>query len=1054
MNYTHNETDPNSLSGQRAYCIYEDSKGQIWVGTSGDGLNLFNRKEKKFIHFIHKENNPKSISNNDIHSIVEDNDGNIWVSTEGGGLNLLNQKLQTFTHFFHNDNDRSSISHNNLTSLIKDKFGIIWVGTLGGGLCRLNKDNYGKYSFETFKPNTEDLNRSKILTLFANQRNGIWIGTENGGLDYFDCNLKSFTNYQLDVNTPNSLNNNSIHAIYEDKTRNLWVGTYTGGVNVVKKNKKKIYTYRKIPGNPNSLSYNAVSCFFEDSDSSLWIGTDGGGINKWDRKNGDVIHFNSKNSSLKSEAILAICNDKDNDIWIGGWECGLNLYNRKSKTFTTLSEGKDPIPNNNIFDILVDHKGRLWMAFGGIGFARYDKKNKTFTTYTPTNSRLPSIWVLNLAEDYAGNILLGHTYGFSIFNPENETFENYSRKEKDKNSLSNDQVSIILPVHDSTLWIGTINGLNHFNPKNKKFSRYYEQNGLPNNNIAGLVEDDHGFIWISTDDGISKLDPTSGSFKNYTLTDGLQGKSYIRNSCSKTSRGEMLFGGTNGFNIFYPDSLFDNPNLPPVVITDFTIFNKPVKVGLAGSPLSKNISQSPKIVLSYKQSVFSFEFVALDYTAPEQNQYAYKLEGFDKEWNYVGTKRTASYTNLNAGNYVFRVKGSNNDGKWNETGVSLHITVTPPLWKTWWFRIFAIAFILFLISSFYSIRLRTIKRNNLLLEIQVEERTKELKVKNKLLKNQANEMNEINVLLEERQQQIEEQSEILLTQKEELIRNNKEIFNKNKLLEKQADNLNETNTLLEERQQQIEEQSEELLVQKEELENVNQELQELNATKDKFFSIIAHDIKNPFNTIMGFSELMLANINKWSDEKKLQIASIIYNSSKGLYELLENLLQWSRSQRGLIEFNPVAIELNKQINVAILLLKDSSEAKRIEIKTNFSKNEIVLNADLRMLDTILRNLLSNAIKFTYPEGNIEIKTEIVNSYAMVSVIDNGKGMSNEALAKLFRIDAHQSSSGTQDEKGTGLGLILVKEFITKHGGDIKVESEEEKGSALPLNTTV
>jgi ligand-binding sensor domain-containing protein len=721
VSYRHNDNNPNSLSDPRVFCMYEDKEGRFWIGTTGGGLNLFNRNENKFTRYMHKESDPKSISNNAIHGILEDADGNIWVGTENGGLDLFDLKTQTFTHFMHNDNDPGSIAHSNITSLVKDRSGSIWIGTLGGGICRLIKVGTGVYKFETFKPVTADLNRTKILALFANQKNGIWVGTENGGLDYFDCAFKTFKNYQLDENTPNSLNNNSVHAIYEDKTGNLWVGTYTGGVNVVKKNTKKIYTYRKIPGNPNSLSYNAVSCFFEDNDGTLWVGTDGGGVNLCDRTTGQVIHYNSKNTSILANAILAICKDQDQDIWLGGWECGLNLYNRKSKTFTTFSKEKNGIPNNNIFDILTDRKGRIWMCFGGLGFAEFHKSTRSFTTYTPDNSKLNSVWVLNLTEAYDGNIVLGHTNGFSLFNPENQTFENYSNKEKDSNSLSNNQINIILSGRDSALWIGSINGLNRFEPKTKKFTRYFEKDGLPNNNITGLVEDDHGYIWISTANGISKFDPKSKTFKNYKLTDGLQGKSYIRNSCNSSSRGEIMFGGTNGYNIFYPDSLHDNPSLPPVVITDFTIFNKPVIINGPKSPLTKDISQTKKLTLNYKQSVFSFEFVALDYTAPSQNQYAYKLDGFDEEWIYSGTKRTASYTNLNAGSYTFRVKGSNNDGKWNEEGVSLQIKVKPPIWKTWWFRIAVVLLIFYIIYAFFKQRMNQAKHDKEILEHKIKE---------------------------------------------------------------------------------------------------------------------------------------------------------------------------------------------------------------------------------------------------------------------------------------------------------------------------------------------
>jgi len=996
-NYIHIESDPTSLSGLSVSSICEDSKGQIWVATLGAGLNLFNKKEKKFIHFLHNDGDSNSIATNNINDIVEDGNGRMWIATEGEGLDLLNPGAQIFIHHKHKVNDPTSLSHNNVYVIIKDKNGTIWAGTVGGGLCRINKSSKGNCTFENFRPNTADLSRTRILTLLASKNNGIWIGTENGGLDYFDCNRKTFTNYRVNENTSNALNNNSIHAIYEDKTGNLWVGTYTGGVNVVKKNSKKIHTYRKIPGNPNSLSYNAASCFFEEDNGDLWVGTDGGGLNIFDRKTGQVKQFNMQNSTLKSDAILAICEDNDGDIWVGGWECGLNLYDRKSSSFTTYSYGKDGIPNDNIFDILLDRKGRLWMAFGGIGFAQYHKTSKTFVVYTTANSELPSQWVLNLTEDFDGNIIMGHSSGFSIFNPETETFKNYSRINESDNTLSNNQINTILTSRDSTLLIGTVNGLTIFDQKKNKFFNYYEQNGLPNNNITGLVEDDFGFIWMSTSNGISKFDPESGFCKNYSLADGLQGKSYIRNSCFKTSKGEIIFGGTNGFNVFYPDSLFDNPDLPLIVLTDFSIFNKSVKVGQKGSPLSKHISQSDQIVLSYKQSVISFEFAALDYTAPEQNQYAYKLEGFEKEWNYVGTKRNATYTNLDPGEYVFRVKGSNNDGKWNENGLMLNITVTPPFWETWWFKIIAFLFIVGSLIGFYFYRINTLRKQKINLEKLVDKRTHEIKEKNKTLYKQTKDLNNSKLLLEERQQQIEEQADRLVLSNEQLIL--------------------------------------------------------LNATKDRFFSIIAHDLRNPFNNILGFTEILNDNNTKIDDEEIRAIIKQLYISASSTYELLENLLEWSRTQSDKISFEPQPVDVvsvcKEVINTFI------SNPKKITINC-LPTAQITITADVNMFKTVLRNLISNAIKFTNINGAINVDAHTTDYEVTFTVSDNGIGIEKENLPKLFDFTQKFSLKGTAQEKGTGLGLLLCKEFVEKHGGKIWVESELGKGSdfkfTIPFTT--
>ncbi len=998
INYRYNENNSNGLSSQRIASLYEDREGRLWVGTLEGGLNCFDRKLNKFIHFLHSGSDLNSLSNNNVYAIIEDNDGNILVGTRGGGLNLLNPATNSIIRFLHNASPHS-ISSNDIFSMAKDEQGSIWIGTLGGGLCRINKISNEEYSFDTFKPQNSDVPRSVILALFIDQKDGVWIGTENGGLDHFNPKNYKYVNYRHDPNDPNSLNNNSIHSIYKDHTGNLWIGTYTGGVNVVKKYRKKFYTLRNIEGNPNSISYNAVKCFFEDDDGALWIGTDGGGINIWNRKANVFTHFNMFNTRMKGDAILAISEDKDKDIWLGGWESGLDIYNRKYKTFTSFSTEKFGVYNNNIFDILVDRKGRIWIAFANLGFARFDKKSGAFHLYTPLNSKLPSGWVLNLAEDNTGNLLIGHTSGFSIFNPDAETFKNYISNDKDTNSLSNNQINIIIAAHDSTIWIGTINGLNHFNPKTNKFVRLFESNGLPNDNITGLVEDKHGYIWASTANGIFRLDPISGSCRNYTLTDGLQGNCFIRNSCNETSKGEILFGGTNGFNIFDPDSLLDNPNIPPVVLTDFSIFNKSIKVNKVGSPLKRNISETHEIVLSYKQSVFSFEFVALDYTAPNLNQYSYKMEGFEDEWNYIGTKHSATYTNLNPGKYVFRVKASNNDNKWNETGTFINITITPPYWKTWWFRILCVVFILLCLSSYMSFRFRRIKSNNLLLVSLVEERTRELNEKNELL-----------------------------------IR--------------QTSDLNETNTILKERQQQVEEQAEELIVQKEELVRVNIELNDLNSSKDKFFSIIAHDIKTPFNSIVGYADTLKESFNEIAEGKKLQIINLLQSTAHNVNDLLENLLQWSRSQRGIIEVYPEKVRLKLQIDYILKLLRNSAEEKDLTFEFIMADEEIFVNADVRMLHTILRNLINNAIKFSHRGGIIKVLVEIVNNKAEIKIIDYGIGMSDEVLDKIFQIDSYFTREGSNKERGSGIGLILSKEFIEKHGSKIWIESKEGKGTTI------
>jgi signal transduction histidine kinase len=458
----------------------------------------------------------------------------------------------------------------------------------------------------------------------------------------------------------------------------------------------------------------------------------------------------------------------------------------------------------------------------------------------------------------------------------------------------------------------------------------------------------------------------------------------------------MYFGGLNGYNSFYPDDIQDNKFIPPVYITDLLIYFEQMQINEEGSPLTKSITETDKIILTHKQSVITFRYTALNYLNSEKNQYAYQLEGFDKGWNNVGTRREVTFTNLDPGSYVFRIKASNDDGIWNEEGKSIAITILPPWWKTLIFKIAALLLILTLLVGFYFYRVSQLNKQRIQLEKLIRERTSE----------------------------IEE---------------------KNRILTKQAAELNETNSLLEERQQKIEEQTEELLAQKENLEEANAHLKELNSTKDKFFSIIAHDLKNPFNTILGFSELLNMKYDTLSEEKKLRYMEVIFSSSKNIYNLLENLLQWARTQTDKIAFEPIVFSLKQLVEQNINLLKENITTKKIKIEHKITDSCDVY-ADRNMINTVIRNLLTNAIKFTQSGGDIAINTLRKNSQIEISVQDSGIGMSAEETEKIFRVDANFSRSGTDGETGTGLGLILCKEFITKNGGKIWVESDPGKGS--------
>ncbi len=682
--YRHNNNDSASIIDNQIEVIFEDKKDQLWIGTRNGGLELFDRKNKSFIHHIHNKENGSSLSSNFIQSIFEDDDGNLWIGQRNGAIDILNNNGQKFIHLFYLG---KKLTNSAITAIVESNDNSIWIGTQGDGLYRIRYENNEvqetAHYLETSDKQTS-ITGNFILSLMIDHNGKLWIGTEDEGLDILDIQKEKFYYYKNDPLNYSSINNNSIYAIYEDNLGNIWFGTYAGGVNLVSAGKAYFHSYSHFPGNPNSLGYNIVNGFWEDEDQNIWIATGGKGIDLFNRKNKKFIHFNNEKSAIASDVILCLYSDSDYNLWIGTWANGLYRYNKKTKKITQFTKEKNGLGSNNIFQILEGKKGELWLCTFWGGLTCFNVENNSSIIYNTENSGLSDNDLRTISKDFDGNYWIGTDIGLDFFNPKTKVFKSYQHHENDKSSLSKGFVSYIMESKDSTLWIGTTGGLNKFNKKTNSFIHYYTQNGLPNDEIMSIIEDKDGNLWISTNKGISRFDPKTEIFKNYDISDGLQGNEFNTRSGIRTTRGEIIFGGNNGFNIFNPQNLKDNPFVPPVIITDLKIFNKPVPIGAEDSPLKKNIIETKELEFSYKQSVFSFGFVALNYTSPEKNQYAYMMEGFDKEWNYIGANRTATYTNLDPGSYIFRVKASNNDGIWNEQGASLKITIKPPFWRTWW----------------------------------------------------------------------------------------------------------------------------------------------------------------------------------------------------------------------------------------------------------------------------------------------------------------------------------------------------------------------------------
>lgn len=517
--------------------------------------------------------------------------------------------------------------------------------------------------------------------------------------------------------------------------------------------------------------------------------------------------------------------------------------------------------------------------------------------------------------------------------------------------------------------------------------------------------DNEGILWVTTAAGVCKFDCNNkenlnNKYETFTKDDGLQGNEFYFKSTLLADDGKLYLGGMNGFNVLSPERIMKNTNIPEVTITEFEIFNKPVVPNTPGSPLQKIISETEKITLNHHQTVLTFSFAAMDFTIPQKNQYAYKLEDFDKDWTFSGNRSKVTYTNLDPGNYLLKVKGANSNGVWNEEATILEIEILPPWWLTIWFKVIVLLVGISLIVTFFYLRTATLRKQKRQLAQEVRERTSDLK-------------------------------------------------DKNRLLIKKSDELIRTNDQLTENQRIIKKQSEELTITAENLEQINNELTSINATKDKLFSVIAHDLKNPFNVLLGFSELLISNFDDWDDDEKLKTLNFLHNSSKEAYTLLENLLHWSRSQRKSIEFVPSELNVVNFIEKMLDEVSSVATNKNVKLINLCANKNLTVHADPNLLTIISHNLLTNAIKFSFPDSKIVVDAEeYSNKFIRFSVSDEGVGIAKEKVETLFELENTSSTKGTEGEKGTGLGLMLCKEFVTAHHGQIWVESSIDQGTTF------
>ncbi len=733
--YRHDPGNQQSLSNDDVYCAYQESGGVLWVGT-GDGLDRLDPATGSFIHYKHDARDAGSLSSNRVTAIFEDRQSNLWVGTDAG-LNKLKRDTGRFSRFLHDPANPRSLGHNSVGSILEDQAGVLWVGSeLVGGLSALDvkSGEFTRYSFHSEQPGGQSV--AGVTAIYEDRDGVLWLGTLDTGLLKLDRERKQVMRYARQAGNPNGLHDNAVKTIFEDAEGVMWVGTQEGVSRFLKK-QLPFANYRHEPGNPHSLHDNTIRSVQGDSKGFLWIGTKLG-LNRLDRRTGHVTSYllDSRNGdSLLGNRVAAIREGRAGELWIGTYYGGgLNRFDpatRRSVTYRHDPKNPRSLSNDVVLCLLLDRQGVLWAGTDGGGLNRFDSTTGRFSAYRsePNNPRSLSDKIRAIFEDRAGILWLATFAGLSRFDPRTEQFTVYRHDPQNVRSLSHNSVNAIREDRQGLLWVGTRYGLNQLDRSRGAFTAFTEKDGLPDDRIQAILEDRQGYLWLATHNGLSRFHPPTKTFRNYSEADGLPGKilsPYEAESSWQSQDGEMVLGSMNGVTTFYPDRLSPNPYVPPVVLTDFHLFNKPVHPG-SDSPLQKPIWTTDSLTLTHTQSIFTLEFAGLSYAAPEKNRYRYRLEGLESEWNEVDSRRRqATYTSLPAGRYVFRVQASNNEEVWNEDGVSLALTILPPWWATWWFRsLMGLAFVGLILGT-YKLRIRGLKEREQQLDALVQQRTAEL----------------------------------------------------------------------------------------------------------------------------------------------------------------------------------------------------------------------------------------------------------------------------------------------------------------------------------------
>ncbi|HQH40922.1 MAG TPA: two-component regulator propeller domain-containing protein [Bacteroidales bacterium] len=861
------------------------------------------------------------------------------------------------------------------------------------GLFLFNQKDFSMLPFSRYS-GFKEFDHLEFWDAFEDPWGNIWAATDHNGILVYKPGRERLISIKADPYNDNTINDGFVRKFYLDRENILWIGCYRHGVNYTSLHpSKKFVIYEHIPGNSLSLSSNSVLSLLEDKRGNVWVGTDGGGLDCISASGDEIRHFRyTGKPGIPSDAILALMEDRAGKIWVGGYMGQVALYDPDRNTWKMLTP-ECPFPGcsgkHDIRQIVEDSQGKVWLVTNGHGLFRFDPVKGKWDSYNTLNSDLVDNYALTILEDNNYRFWVGTYNGACLLDPETRKGRSFIYTEKRPDGLSHNWVYSLYRDRKNRLWIGTANGLNLFKPADTSFVHITISNGLPGNVINAITEDRRGNLWISTNNGLCRFIPDSSSFWNLYEDDGLPGNYFSRGACFQSKAGVLMFGSDQGMVRFDPDDIRPDTTIYPVYIKDVLVNYRSILNQATCS--AEPQAGLPVVVLPYGKKSVTFQYGALNYLNQKNNRFEYILEGYEDNWISTGTRREVTFTGLEPGTYTFRVRGCNNDGYWDKKGDSLKIIVLTPWYRTWFFRVILVLVIIAIILGYVYLRNQSILRRNRLLEQQVHERTHELEVAN----------------------------EELLANAEALDHTVKELESQKTLLQQQTEELRAT----------------------------NDRLHELNRMNDRIFSIIAHDIKNPLGTIQGFIELLTLHHKNIDEKKKEEYLEYIRQSIQKLLSLIENLLLWSSSQLKGRGAHPEPFDLAEPVQENIHLVKEQAAKKNITLHFS-TEGKYPVFADKYMISAVVRNLLSNAVKFCRQGGEVSVGLQKKDGFVVCSVSDQGAGMDEETKALLFDPDRKKIRAGTGGETGSGLGLLICKEFVEQNHGRIWAESTPGAGTTF------